>query len=283
MEILDLVKMFHEDGLIKIRNRQNSPNNNGFSDEILKLKKKLCKQTESISKIVYDFEHPNLLHNCVICNKNTSFKNYIEGYRRFCSSSCSCKLKVGIGSRPEQSKILKDIYSSDRGKLIKERISNSYNIYLNSEKGKSNNIIQSKRIKDKILNGSWTPSITNSWTHWSTVIDGKKFRSSFEEIVYLYYNKDIEYEKLRVPYIFNNKNYIYIVDFIDNINKLVFEIKPKCLIQNEKNIVKDLYLTKWAIDNKYKYKILSEIEIREMALSLRGNIFVEQIIKKYKR
>ena len=30
MEILDLVKMFHEDGLIKIRNRQNSPNNNGF-------------------------------------------------------------------------------------------------------------------------------------------------------------------------------------------------------------------------------------------------------------
>lgn len=56
--------------------------------------------------------------------------------------------------------------------------------------------------------------------------DNKRYRSSWEAL-YQYHNQYAEYETLRIQYLLDNKNRVYIVDFIDHINKLVIELNLK--------------------------------------------------------
>lgn len=120
----------------------------------------------------------------------------------------------------------------------------------------------SKIMKSKILNGEFTPPITNSWTNWESYVNTengiKKFRSSWEAVFWLNNNK-LLYEKIRIPYVnIDNKSKIYIVDFLDNDNKILFEIKPKSCINNKNNLLKEKFAKKWCNNNNFTYSIITD-------------------------
>ena len=119
---------------------------------------------------------------------------------------------------------------------------------------------QSNLMKEKILNGEFTPCITNSWTKWKAFVNWngsiKKFRSNWEAAFWVL-NSELEYEKIRIPYQFNHEYKIYIVDFCDTINKILYEIKPASEIHVEKNITKVHAAEEWCKSNGWIFKIIS--------------------------
>lgn len=119
---------------------------------------------------------------------------------------------------------------------------------------------QSKLLKEKILRGKFTPKQNNRRTWKRIEFDNIKFRQSWELKFYKYQKSignKVLYEKLRIPYVFNGENHIYITDFIDYENKIVYEIKPQQVV-DEKTIQKENALIRWCNDNGYTYIFANE-------------------------
>jgi very-short-patch-repair endonuclease len=110
----------------------------------------------------------------------------------------------------------------------------------------------SKKIKKLILLGKFTPNSNNRNTHWDSFYQNKKYRSSWEAL-YQYFDNDAEYETLRITYKFNNKDYIYIVDFVNHKTKIVVEVKPRELINNEKTKAKISAAKGWCFRYGYTF------------------------------
>lgn len=121
---------------------------------------------------------------------------------------------------------------------------------------------QSQKLKDKILKGEFTPNSNNRNTYWNSSLDGNKYRSSWEAL-YKFYNPNSIYEKLRITYTCNGKERVYIVDFIDEIDKLVIEIKPKSILKSEVANAKLNSLYEWCEKNNYTPIIINETWIIE--------------------
>lgn len=122
---------------------------------------------------------------------------------------------------------------------------------------------QSISIKKRIKNGEYTPCVTNSWTHTKIFsLDNIKFRSSWEFLFYLINRNtmSLQYEKIRIPYFDNelNKERLYITDFYDPINKVIYEIKPYVLENDVRNIEKTRSATEYAKNNGITFKIINE-------------------------
>lgn len=121
----------------------------------------------------------------------------------------------------------------------------------------------STTLKKRILDGEFTPCITNSWTKWTAsvnLLDGsvKKFRSSWECIFWLN-NTNLKYESVRIPYTdTNGKGRIYIVDFYDEITRTLYEVKPKSLAKKELNNIKEIAAIQYCANNGFEYKIVDE-------------------------
>ena len=72
-------------------------------------------------------------------------------------------------------------------------------------------------------------------------------------------NNFLSYEKTRISYIDEHgveRNYI--VDFTDELNKRIIEIKPLKNKNILRNILKEKYAKKWAEENGYEYSIIDE-------------------------
>lgn len=113
-------------------------------------------------------------------------------------------------------------------------------------------IKQSKRIKDLILSGKFTPNSNNRNTHWDSFYKNKKYRSSWESL-YQYFDDDAEYETLRIPYKFDNKDYIYIIDFVNHKTKTVIEVKPRELVSDKKTQAKISAAKEWCNKKGYTF------------------------------
>lgn len=189
----------------------------------------------------------NKKHKCPICGKYTEFMSFKKcrgrHYKEFCSKECLHKHRsmIQTGDKNTCHKI-----SPDKMKKIAKEAS-----------------IRTKRL---IKEGKFTPCVTNSWCHSKIEINYKnnneiltgKYRSSWEAIFQLL-NPQTLYEKIRIPY-FNLKNeqHIYIVDFVDTNDKILYEIKPFSLLDKYNNIYKLKYLNKWAEENGYTVEIITE-------------------------
>lgn len=143
----------------------------------------------------------------------------------------------------ENSRKLKEYFKTDKGKIqLKER-------------GK----VQSILMKKKILNGEFTPNITNSFTHWDAQVEheGKihKFRSSWEACVWLS-NTHFEYETIRIRLSTGGS---VIADFIDVSNKIIYEIKPRSFWIKQQDKVNAII--NYCIDNGYKFVWINEQNI----------------------
>lgn len=87
--------------------------------------------------------------------------------------------------------------------------------------------------------------------------------------MFYYFNKEYQYEKLRVPYFdtTTNKKRIYIVDFVNFEEKVAVEIKPlECIKEKEICKLKSLY--KWCKENDFTMKILTNKQIKELSKNI---------------
>lgn len=159
----------------------------------------------------------------------------------------------------------KKYFSTQKGKafikkLSKDRIGKNNPVYKQTpETRKRMSINNSIKMKEKIAKGEFTPCITNSWANskCKLYINNQFYRSSWEAAFQIL-NPNCQFEKLRLKYILNDKEHIYIVDFIDNIEKKVYEIKPKSEMFSEKFKAKIKTLDKWCIEHNYEFIIVTD-------------------------
>lgn len=118
--------------------------------------------------------------------------------------------------------------------------------------------ILSKSMKAKILSGEFTPNSNNRNTHWDSEYDNKKYRSSWEAL-YQYHNPSDEYETLRIPYLFNNEEHVYIVDFVNYQTKHVTEVKPKELCNDSKTVAKITALKEWCVNCNFHFILADKV------------------------
>ena len=76
-------------------------------------------------------------------------------------------------------------------------------------------------------------------------------------------NKDTfdysSYEKVRIPYIDEKgEEHSYIIDFVDENNKILYEIKPKAKENDIRNVLKREEAEHWCLTNDYKFVIINE-------------------------
>jgi hypothetical protein len=134
-------------------------------------------------------------------------------------------------------------------------------IHTQTKESKINSSIKhSASIKKRISDGSFTPCITNSWASSRCKIyaDGKFYRSTWEAVFHIL-NPMCEYEKIRIPYIspIDNKEHIYMVDFVNFHDRIIYEIKPNSNIHNKVVEAKTESASGWSASNQYKYVIIS--------------------------
>jgi very-short-patch-repair endonuclease len=116
---------------------------------------------------------------------------------------------------------------------------------------------QSKEVKARILEGTWTPHVHNSRTHFDTVVDGKAYRSSWEALFHSL-NKHMRYEATRIQYTFEGQQRIYIVDFTDDTTKQLIEIRPQERSTDDKTRAKIEAATLWAKENGFSFMLISQ-------------------------
>jgi hypothetical protein len=208
---------------------------------------------------------------CKYCNITfiTKFR-----YANHCED-CKTNLVWKRGKFPERgdliSKAKKEFFQTDLGKITAANVGTINSVkmkrYLKSEEGKRSLRLRAEKLsslmKAKIASGEFTPKITNTFTHWNAVIDTgierKKFRSSWEACVW-FSNQHFQYEKIRIPYIGSDlKEHIYIVDFFDERNKILYELKPSCRIKD--SMLKILAAEKFCIENNLQFILLSEKDL----------------------
>lgn len=117
----------------------------------------------------------------------------------------------------------------------------------------------SKTMKEKILNGSFTPDVTNSWCNSLINYKNKKFRSSWEIAFYLL-NEGLDYEITRIKYFSFKYNQFktYIVDFTDFKNRVLYEIKPNSKIDDITNQEKFKAAELFSQENSFSFRVISE-------------------------
>jgi len=243
----------------------------------IRLIEKICNRCKTIY---------NGIHNQQLCNVCK-----LQGFDRICkncniefiskhryTSHCStCKeLKVWkIGKFPERGVQIsiskKAFFQSNKGKEVASKVgiinSKKMKEYLQTDIGIQSLKNRAKKIsatmKQKIADGTFTPVITNTFTHWDAVIEvgteTKKFRSSWEACIW-FSNQHWEYEKIRIKYKgTDNKCHVYIVDFFDPINNILYEIKPNCHIKDSKLKIKAA--EEYCKENQIIFKLISENEL----------------------
>lgn len=227
---------------------------------------------------------------CKHCGGRVKFGKVRPKYNNVCSQSCNAKLPKRRGlfnnnwvffrrylctecneftakckghlcrkcGHEQQGEAMKRIYVENGDEMRKK---------CNGKKTPEQRAKQSEQVKQRILNGEFTPKTTNRLNHSRIKYDGHSFRSSWELAFY----KDmkakgvnIEYETLRVAYKFKGKNHVYITDFVDHDNKIVYEVKPKRLVEDPKTMAKEQAAIEWCKENGYTFEYIHEDYINEL-------------------
>ncbi len=237
---------------------------------------------------------------CKVCGKLTKFISIGHGFKKYCSKSCQASYagKVSGQTNFRRGKKITEIYSDvavknsqlrnrrtylekygeSRSKSIINKQNESRGIFYKTEVGqklkKSAAVKQSIKMKKHIQSGRFTPCVTNSFTHRSAklIVDGitYSFRSTWEKkffstmLSFGYNALDLGYEQVRLPYIYQGNKHVYIVDFYVEKYGWLIEIKPKCRLNDSREVVKFDALKEYALKNNYKYSIFTEDFIQDI-------------------
>lgn len=224
---------------------------------------------DSCQRFYYMLEDEHHCHHCktVLGMESYSYAGWNRGFSKYCPSCTtngvwrknqSSEQLLKRGKNISKAKI--NFYSTEHGQKTAKtnggKISKSLKAFHKTNAGakarQRSAIINSKIMRTRILNGEFTPNSNNRNTHWDSYYKDKKYRSSWEAL-YQYFDPSAEYETLRIPYIFENKEYIYIVDFVNHITKTAIEVKPRELTKDKKTQSKILALKEWCKNNNYTF------------------------------
>ena len=225
-------------------------------------------------------------------------KNKLKGFKKYCKD-CSDK-EVYKRYKHSEVSIKKFIVSKKRwansadGKKFYDKLGKDNSVkmrkYLKTPKGieqiKNSSKKQSIILKEKIRNGTFTPNVTNSWTHWESnlIIDDKiiKFRSSWEASFFVC-NQHLKYELLRIPYLNGDGNFkTYVGDFFDEKQNILYEIKPTSVFKKEtfkinkviehclKNSIKFVWINENNILNHIDKSKFSEYNMKQYDKMIEG-------------
>lgn len=223
----------------------------------------------------YGFEITKMIISgfCIEYNEHLLYRQFLKYDFSFLKNNIKDDKMIRICKCCNKEYIYKDLYITNNKNYYEKIIGAEYSC---KNKKCYHNILtlclydrdmseQSRKLKEKIFNGSFTPNITNSWANSKTFLKmyNKNFRSTWEAYFYLYMNYNnikIEYEKLRIKYYdsIQKKERNYITDFIDETNKILYEIKPYCHLSNQNVIDKEEYTKQWCIQNDYTYTFITE-------------------------
>ena len=258
---------------------------------------------DSANRFYFMIEESKGLPTCRSCLlqltiESFSYSGDIKGFRKYCPECTKNGVwKLSANYNPltlkeRGNKIAKnklEFYKSKEGKLTAKnngkKISEALKKFHKTEAGvgarKKSSEYNSKLMRERILSGRFTPNSNNRNTHWDSEFNGKKYRSSWEAL-YHYWNPEAEYETLRIPYIYNGKEFIYIVDFIDHNNKNITEVKPAELLSDKKTKAKLSALKIWAEQKNYTVKIFN-LESIKMLPEPNYELFNKSTIKKIRQ
>lgn len=209
-------------------------------------------------------------HVCYHCN-DVYYSKYKDG--KYCKNCMDKKLFLvgkkrpeNIGKKISQSKL--KFFQTEKGKEVAKQVGkkNAINtkLFNNSDYGKvvRKKAIskQSKTMKRKIANGEFTPPITNTFTHWDAFIDDKKFRSSWEACFW-YSNQHLLYESKECRTKIQSNDRVYVGDFFDVENKILYEIKPKSFFLKQSKKIDSLI--NHCKENNYKFVWINEFNIMD--------------------
>lgn len=166
---------------------------------------------------------------------------------------------VGRAYRRQKSERMRRFYSTDAGKEHKRAC---------VKKG-------ANTLSQKISSGEYMPRITNTWTHWDAKIlldDGteRKFRSSWEACFW-FCNQHCLYESIRV----RDGKKVYVSDFYDDRENILYEIKPKNRHAAEAN--KMLALRRYCEDHHIQFIWINEDNI---SLYIDERVFVGENLQQ---
>jgi hypothetical protein len=189
------------------------------------------------------------------CNVCSTEHSYLKGKSR--SKEVVDKIIVSR-LKWTRSKSGKDFYK----KLGKEN-SDNLKKYFKTPEGREQikrvGVVQSTIMKTKILNGEFTPNITNSFTHWIAEVEYKgqikKFRSSWEACFWLS-NPQLQYETIRISL---NTDGCVITDFVDVENMIIYEIKPISFWRKQQHKIDTII--EYCLHNNYKFIWINERNI----------------------
>jgi hypothetical protein len=216
----------------------------------IRLVNKICSRCETEYKGIHNQQLCSICKEegfdriCKHCNVKFISKSRYTNHCNVCSADMIWKR----GTFPDRGKKITEaklnFYQTDYGKQIARRVGDINSIKLKefyqSEEGIAVKTIVAEKnsniLKSKIAAGTFTPKITNTFTHWTAEIyhngEIKKFRSSWEACIW-YSNRQWLYEYIRIPYVgTDNKTHTYIVDFYDPSTNTLYEVKPEVHIEN---------------------------------------------------
>lgn len=235
---------------------------------------RLCKRRvvsgNDVWKENFDRLYGNDTHERSVAEKECQSITSIQGGIS-CQKTHGEKIKKNLNSGTPWNKGMSGNYpyKVKHTKESKSKISKANSGYKNGMWGKKLSVDAklhlSKIMQEKIISGKFTPNSNNRNTHWDCQYNGKKYRSSWEAL-YQCLDEQAEYEALRIKYYFDNRQYVYIVDFINHNTKTVIEVKPTELINDKKTQAKINSAKNWCEQNGYRFILADKDYLKSFAM-----------------
>ena len=206
-------------------------------------------------KIIYQFKIRNTCTD-VKCRREFLSKQCKErdSYKSFLSESARRKKSVSLTGRvfsethKQNIKLAKKLQYSEEYKAIDKQMRVYKGIYKKA----------ATTLKQKILNGEYTPTNNRGRATRIHNIELRiSYRSKWEEKFHAAH-QHLKFEYTRIPYSYGNTQHIYITDFTDIDQRIIYEIKPKSLLLEDITQIKIAAALDWCTQYNYTYKIITE-------------------------
>jgi hypothetical protein len=201
---------------------------------------------DSVYDYLNDISIEDKTCNYVDCNNVISISNFSKGNRtrkKYCSRNCYYKQRS-----------------------LDQKGENNTSHRMTDETKRIQRLKLSKSLKKAIKEGKFKPKVTNSWANskCNIIINNVEInvRSTWEAFFYLV-NPHLKYEEIVIQYDINGSIHNYIVDFVDEDNKILYEIKPANILNRNVVKIKEQFAIKWCVDNNYTYKCISNNWFKE--------------------